>query len=84
MHCLSSNNIDINSENFLKKLQHLLDKHAPLKTSTKITFTKLSWIALIFEKKWIREIKVLEDFVKLKSLLSYLSSTIPLKRWKAT
>ena len=51
MHCLSSNNIDINSENFLKKLQHLLDKHAPLKTSTKITFTKLSWIALIFEKK---------------------------------
>ena len=51
MHCLSSNNIDINSENFLKKLQQLLDEHAPLETSTKITFTKLPWITLIFEKK---------------------------------
>ena len=51
MHCLSSNNIDINSENFLKKLQQLLDEHTPLKTSTKITFTKLPWITLIFEKK---------------------------------
>ena len=51
MHCLSSNNIGINSENFLKKMQHLLDEHAPLKTSTKITFTKLPWITLIFEKK---------------------------------
>ena len=35
MHCLSSKDININSENFLRKLQHLLDEHAPLKTLTK-------------------------------------------------
>lgn len=31
MHGLSSNDININSENFLGKLQHLLDEHTPLK-----------------------------------------------------
>ena len=78
MHCLSSNDINISSENFLRKLQHLLDEHAPLKTLTKkltITFT------LIFEKKQKKEIILLENCVKIKFQWSYINSTLLLKRW---
>ena len=35
MRCLSSNDINIACENYLRTLQHLLDEYSPLKTLTK-------------------------------------------------
>ena len=52
MRCLSSNDINIACENYLRTLQHLLDEYSPLKTLTKkITFTKLPYITHDIKKE---------------------------------